>query len=322
MESRMRIEDKSGREASVGGYDASPSGLAGEAARAAAEAGSKEKEGKARALKAMRSAAAEGDLLHPRLWDTWAFVEDGLFERAAAMLSVEELKKLGSATDISGRGWPAGFNTARKLRALAARGLDPSAPICDTAGGKADAATQCCWSGEIGPLARMAEAGFAPPGEISKEAAEARSPELEPHTPLQLLAMSFLVDVKISAGGGEKIKRVISWLSSDGLGVESVNGNGDDALKLALRSHAPRMAQALLDCGARPEDKNKRGQSALDMLEEELAGAEAAAQAGFSEVERMRALRGQMLAAMEAKELAAISASASPARLTSPRSRM
>lgn len=219
------------------------------------------------ALEKARLAALDGDLLHPRMWDSWKGAPDEVFEEALKMISPAEIKRLEVANGQWGGNWAAVFDSPEKLRALAALGLDPSRPACKARGGELEAAVYSCLAGSVANLAAMADAGFKPPGRLARETGIAMD-ELRPTTPLQALAVSSLMDLKIRALGAETFKKAIAWLCSEGVGIGERNALGEDALKLAIRRGEAALAELLIAMGARAEEKNERGQSALEALRE------------------------------------------------------
>lgn len=278
-------------------YSRSPSVAATLAARAL------EKGDEEAALIEASAAAKTGDLLHPSLWGVWEAAGDELFERAVDLLSAAELERLRFAQDARGSNWAAALASPRKIKALSSRGLDPSKETCRGESGHMDAATHCCWSGEIERLEALMMAGAPPPKALREGAGAGRSEfgGAGPATPLQALAMSYWVDAKIdSPERAERARGVIRWLCSEGVGVDAVNGNGDDALKLAIYSQAGDFAGLLLDCGARLEDRDDIGESAWDLLSLQLQERDE----GAPEVRRLRALEGKMKALKEAGEIA------------------
>lgn len=202
-----------------------------------------------------KQAAKQGDLFHVELWKMWQEADDELFEQATRLLSSKELVPLTVANDPLGRNWVAHFyESPQKLRALAARGLDPSAPFCGYPGhGQASAALIFCRAGMIRALASMAEAGFEPPA-AAEGGARLLASGVDP------------VDLQ-SARDNEKALR---WLCSDASSLDGVNEAGDDALKLAIKKGAAPIASLLLELGSDALARNHAGQDALDVLEQEL----------------------------------------------------
>lgn len=215
-------------------------------------------------------AAAHGDLLHPDTWESWALARQESFERALKAITPAELKKLEVAVNESGQSWAVAFSgSSKKLRALAGLGLDYGLKICgrECEGApwrRVDAATLCCLYGWSDSLMAMREAGFNPPGRLDARAQIAWGPEGDEITPLQALA-------SVSLDRPPRLREAMEWLCSDGIGVSETDGEGEDALKFALRASNAQGAIALLDLGARVEDKNAKGQDAFDVLKQEIA---------------------------------------------------
>lgn len=220
-----------------------------------------------------KEAARAGDLFHPRLWSAWQQARGEDFKRGVALLRPEEIERLNKASSQRGWSWALSFAMQpERMLALRDAGLDPSARACrfESSGplkGRVSAAVFCCWDGWVSALSNMAEAGFEPPGALEPGAGAAEGAR----SALQALASRAPAFQKMRSG---QWSRVIGWLSSAPgaeTGVRGVNEQGDDALKLAIRSGAPEMAEELLAAGARASDENARGQSAIAVWQEAAA---------------------------------------------------
>lgn len=237
------------------------------------------------ALKEAEAAGREeGEIFHPSVWEHWSRSEDALFERAIVLATPEEIKRVSAGRSDDGRDWVAVFSkSARKLKALLGAGArwDPLSPGCDQGRGVMDAASQCAETGDILNLWSMAEAGLNCPSSMG------------------LMAWSGGWGCGDESLDRERVIQVALWMMEGGARLDERDEAGDDALKRALKTWQWRLCEALLDLGARPEDKNDAGQDAWGELA--LARREAMGKARAPE---FAALSARLGALSEARKLA------------------
>lgn len=210
------------------------------------------------------AAAKRGDLMHPKLWESWVRGSDEAFERVVELLSEAELSKLRRHSDPTGGNWALAFySSPGKLAALIGRGLDINDASCKRSELAVSAAELCCMAGWAGALYELMLAGAQAPERVPLSIKGGR------HT-LGAPALCALAGTAQMEGDLKRMRVVAMWLSAKGEGLRQRDMEGDDALKTAMRADKAEMAELLMDLGSRLDDKNARGQSAFEVYEEEL----------------------------------------------------
>lgn len=213
--------------------------------------------------------------------------------------------------DLYGGNWAVTLaESPNKLRLAIQRGLNPSARGCELESHPVEPAFYCAWNGRVGSLIELMDAGVKPPRRVSGLEDGLQGEPESPETALQALALSLMADWHLE--GHARAPQMLSWLCSGGLEASERNAKGEDALKMAIRRRAVKLAAMLLDAGARPEDRNGRGRSAFDELDEAVAIERAEAPTGEEALAKFAALRAKMTAEREAMEIERVVSESGP----------
>lgn len=263
-------------------------------------------------------AAAEGDLMHPSGWDSWAFSSDELFEQAVALISDREIPSLlvartqNSTQERCRAGWgclEVFAISPVKLRALALRGVD-------LAGSPAElpAALRLARARDVEGLAGLMSLGILPPRELDARWVEALGAQTLGRSSLLVLAGSMSWDIEPEQQ--ELTAQVARWLA-EGCSIHARDAKGRDALKIALSKGHAHAVQALLMAGSSPKLRDAKGREALEFLDACKQAARLEGRPGL--VEAIERCRPAIHRGLERRELDATS-SLAPAPLKNRRS--